>query len=421
MQKSITIGGFGERVRNTLQAQITNIETGSHGAQDISTNATCVLYWLNPEQWIPTDKKSKELLRKIFQDDENLDEGAVEWFNNFTIGGYLEIIAKLKSKLKVKKFDPLWTLAFSYTAHLLSNNKVENILDKHTDRDVNKNIILTGIPGTGKTYDVMEFIKLNNYDYEFVQFHPSYDYEDFIEGLKPISNKGGGMSFELVNGPFKELCKRAYANQNAKYVMVIDEINRANLSSVFGELLYCLEYRGEFISTKMTAYIRSLEDQDKAKQLSISEDEADIGKFCIPSNVLILGTMNEIDRSIDAFDLALRRRFIWHEIEFDKEILHFWLLGKENIDTRTIQKITERANNLNKKLKKEIGHNYQVGHAYFFKIVELLGEGNNINHAFENLWAFHLRSLLQEYCKTKFSDNDMVEKLKYFKKIITKP
>ncbi len=132
--------------------------------------------------------------------------------------------------------------------------------------------------------------------------------------------------------------------------------------------------------------------------------------------------MNEIDRSIDAFDLALRRRFIWHEIEFDKEILHFWLLGKENIDTRTIQKITERANNLNKKLKKEIGHNYQVGHAYFFKIVQFLGiPGANINHAFENLWEFHLRSLLQEYCKTKFSDNDMVEKLKYFKKIITKP
>jgi len=382
---------------------------------------TSGLYWLWPEKYIPTDKHSIKLLEILGVDFDGVGIDATRW--NYT--QYINVINQLKTILNILEgngFIAGWVIAFSHIARALNNNVVDNILKRHTTGDnlSNKNIILTGIPGTGKTHSVKEFMdrELDEDRTEFIQFHPSYDYEDFIEGLKPIPNIEGGISFQLVNGPFKKLCKNAYHDNEHQYLMVIDEINRANLSSVFGELLYCLEYRDEFISTKMTGYIQNLADDEQQNQLSITNEDGNIGKFCIPSNVLIIGTMNEIDRSIDAFDLALRRRFIWHDIGFDEQILLYKLhdiVGIENIKT-----ITLKAKKLNKKLEKEIGHNYQVGHTYFFKITEFFDPNeNNIDDAFESLWEYHLRSLLQEYCKTKFSDDDIVKKLEDYKNIIT--
>lgn len=352
-----------------------------------------VYYILSPQKYYPSDRNTRKILKKIGKDKDPL---------NLTIeeGGY-------------------FSRALSYAAWI-EENQVDNILNKFIDTNKKKpkNIILTGIPGTGKTYTVMEYLK-NNADKiggcEFVQFHPSYDYEDFIEGLKPAPSDNGQIEFKLVNGVFKELCKKAYDDQNNTYVMVIDEINRANLSRVFGELLYCLEYRNEFVSTKMTTYIESLGEQnDNKKAYSVKTDE--IGKFAIPENIIILGTMNEVDRSIDAFDLALRRRFIWEEIGFSETALRLYTpFFTSNLQAH-IEDLIKKAKKLNDRLSGEIGTNYQLGHTYYFKIIDYFD--GYFDSALCDLWEYHLKSIVKEYCKVKFSENEIENKLSNYKKII---
>lgn len=294
---------------------------------------------------------------------------------------------------------------------------MDNILSKYIDSDKKaKNIILTGIPGTGKTYSIMEFLEQNNsYEYEFVQFHPSYDYEDFIEGLKPIPSTNGQIEFKLVNGVFKNLCQRAFKEQTKTFVMVIDEINRANLSRVFGELLYCLEYRNEFVSTKMTTYIQGL-DETQREKFSVSNDKNNIGKFAIPDNVIILGTMNEVDRSIDAFDLALRRRFIWEDVGFSDTPLRLYTPFFTNGFQSHIEDLIKKANALNTKLEKDIGKNYTLGHTYYFKIIDYFD--SDFDSALYYLWDYHIKSIVREYCKIKFGENELNNKLEEYRKIV---
>jgi hypothetical protein len=346
-----------------------------------------VYYILAPERYFPSDKNTAKLL------DENK--------NNIIL-----------------KNRPYFTRAISFASWLIEN-QVDNILNKlvtsTTDNKKPKNIILTGIPGTGKTHSIMEYLKQNNFEdrYEFVQFHPSYDYEDFIEGLKPVPSKDGQIKFKLVNGVFKELCKKAFQDKENSYIMVIDEINRANLSRVFGELLYCLEYRGEFVSTKMTTYIKDLEDTDKQKTYSV--DENNIGRFTIPDNVIIVGTMNEVDRSIDAFDLALRRRFIWEDIEFNETALRLFMPFFKNGFQPHIEDLIKKATGLNEKLEK-IGKNYTLGHTYYFKIIDYFD--GDFDSALCDLWNYHIKSIVREYCKIKYGENEIEKNLAEYKKII---
>ena len=381
---------------------------------DIDTNLSNtfknVYYILAPQKFYPSDSNTRAILKKL---------------------GKLNTDVKEPIKLSlVNDEGEFFTRAVSFTARL-EQNQVENILNKFIDDKNNKkpkNIILTGIPGTGKTYAITEYLEKNGNDkndennlggYEFVQFHPSYDYEDFIEGFKPIAPKGGQIEFKLVDGIFKKLCKKAYKNLNSKeetktYVMVIDEINRANLSRVFGELLYCLEYRDEFVSTKMTTYIELLDEEKGKKEHSV--DENNIGKFAIPSNVLILGTMNEVDRSIDAFDLALRRRFIWEEVGFSETALRLYPEFLTNNFQNHIEDLVKKAKDLNKKLTEDIGINYQLGHTYYFKIIDYFT--GDFDSALCDLWEYHIKSIVKEYIKVKFPENEIKNKLAEFKKII---
>jgi len=162
---------------------------------------------------------------------------------------------------------------------------VDLLNDKHQ-------IVLYGPPGTGKTYLAQELCKAlvegAGGEYDVVQFHPSYAYEDFFEGLRPrLQQDGsGGVTFDLVPGPLRRMAARALENPSVPYVLIIDEINRANLAKVFGELYFLLEYRGTQVS------------------LQYSEDE-----FALPRNLYLIGTMNTADRSIALVDAAMRRRF----------------------------------------------------------------------------------------------------------------
>lgn len=194
-----------------------------------------------------------------------------------------------------------------------------------------KNIIFHGAPGTGKTYlaqkiaaEIVSNGECDQYDgkkltaeqraaqkeqISFVQFHPSYDYADFVEGIRPVKGPNG-IEFELRPGTFKSFVERAIKAYNEyngpkenapKYVFIIDEINRGEISKIFGELFFSIDpdYRGK--GGVITQYANLHTDSTE--------------KFYVPENVYIIGTMNDIDRSVDSFDLAMRRRFRFIELK----------------------------------------------------------------------------------------------------------
>jgi 5-methylcytosine-specific restriction protein B len=158
-----------------------------------------------------------------------------------------------------------------------------------------KQIILYGPPGTGKTYLARELARHLTDDgaVKLVQFHPSYTYEDFFEGFRPEPGGSGTLTFTLRAGPFRDFAEVAADNPTTAYILIIDEINRANLAKVFGELYFLLEYRDESIS------------------LQYSPDK----EFTLPQNLFIIGTMNTADRSIARIDAAMRRRFAFVELD----------------------------------------------------------------------------------------------------------
>lgn len=175
-------------------------------------------------------------------------------------------------------------------------------------------VILYGPPGTGKTYvarALADRLGKPGSVVKRIQFHPSYTYEDFFAGYRPVTDAAGQLSFFLTRGPLREIADEARKNPDVPHVLMIDEINRANLSKVFGELYYLLEYRDDAIDV---LYAGSGDDGGKS--------------FSLPANVLIIGTMNTADRSIALLDSAMRRRFAFFELHPDvapvKGILGRW-------------------------------------------------------------------------------------------------
>lgn len=175
-------------------------------------------------------------------------------------------------------------------------------------------VILYGPPGTGKTFvarALVEALRRPQSVVKRIQFHPSYTYEDFFAGFRPKTNDAGQLVFELTKGPLREIAERARQDPEVSHVLMIDEINRANLSKVFGELYYLLEYRDDPINVLYAG----------------SGDDGGL-TFSLPKNVLIIGTMNTSDRSIALLDSAMRRRFSFFELHPDvppvKGIVHRW-------------------------------------------------------------------------------------------------
>jgi 5-methylcytosine-specific restriction enzyme B len=198
----------------------------------------------------------------------------------------------------------------------------------------------------GKTYiarKFSEYFTQDNDNVEIIQFHQSYSYEDFVEGIKPTISKATGIEFSRQPGLFKNLVKKCIANSEERFVLIIDEINRGNISKIIGELVYLLEYRNEKIS------------------LTYSPDE----KFYIPSNLYIVGTMNSADRSIAFVDYALRRRFYFIDFypDLTNKVLLEWF--KDNRTEVDVSKIINMLNQMNQKIRNRLGKEYQIGHSYF--------------------------------------------------------
>lgn len=233
----------------------------------------------------------------------------------------------------------------------LSEADLKSVIDTAKRK---KNIILQGPPGVGKTFvsKRLAYLLMGEKDpsrVEFVQFHQSYSYEDFVQGWRPNSEGG----FNLKSGSFYEFCRKARSDLSRPHIFIIDEINRGNLSKIFGELLMLIE------SDK-----RGLEN---AIKLTYSESEAD--RFSVPENVFIIGLMNTADRSLAIVDYALRRRFAFFNLPPQLESSKFEsVIIKAGGSTNLVKKIRERIGGLNQVIgneRRDLGPGFQIGHSYF--------------------------------------------------------
>lgn len=245
------------------------------------------------------------------------------------------------------------------------NKNIENLLKNK------KQIILQGAPGTGKTYTAKKVAEAMGCGYEVIQFHPSYTYEDFVRGIVS-KTEGNNIKYEVEDKILMNAIEKA--KEHEKYILIIDEINRANLPSVLGELLYALEYREEPV---ICPY---------------KKDKEDDGKIIIPKNLYIIGTMNTADRSIGNIDYAVRRRFAFYTVKANEEYI------KDDYSKKVFKYIK------NEIIEKHLSEEYyiddiMIGHSYFIFSDEAYSD-EDLAYKYMNLsLQYNIIPLLEEYYK----------------------
>lgn len=347
-----------------------------------------------------------------------------------------------------------------------------------SEMDLKKAIVYYGAPGTGKTFisdiKARQFIDLhrikkgesisNNYIIQTVQFHPSFSYEDFFEGIRPTDDG----HLKLFNGVFKQFCKdngklelNLYKTDNflsnegfrkieydfsqilisdltdkQKEILgcnsdnvaagltiqdwiepaffIIDEINRAELSKVFGELMLSLEYRGYKgkIKTQYAHLCRSVTDESS---FYFSDKQ---NWFFVPQNIYVIGTMNNIDRSVDAFDFALRRRFMWKEVHPNYGVIKS-VLSEKGWSEETCKSLADSLKSLNDKIENDdvLDKNYRIGQSYILELRKMKPDRfDSEKKAKEFLWNNFIQPLLEEYLRGIGDEKKSNKKVKSFKK-----
>lgn len=345
---------------------------------------------------------------------------------NKSISDALKNIGTYNSWDTDKKAMIVPLLGWKLVEYMKDNEDIKELLEK------NYNIILTGAPGTGKTFlakKIAEKVTENNKNVDFVQFHPSFDYTDFVEGLRPQQNDSG-VGFELKDGIFKKFCakageelhkkytdkldqlekknedkqttadakKEAYNSalkESNKYVFIIDEINRGEISKIFGELFFSIDpgYRGKDGKVR-TQYANMVTDPNVFDKL-LEVEKTECGHFFVPENVYIIGTMNDIDRSVESMDFAFRRRFAFKEVTADESKENILFSSDLGLSEENLGKLSNAMDAINEKLT-ELGLSdcYHIGAAYFQKIKNYSKKDKCDWNA---LWNYHLQGTLYEY------------------------
>tara|TARA_R100001143_G_C3361001_1_gene135699 strand:- start:3346 stop:6333 length:2988 start_codon:yes stop_codon:yes gene_type:complete len=314
-----------------------------------------------------------------------------EYFHERLLGEMGVNIREISSDLSDQKIEPTTYIPYSIHDALLEVFMDEKELQKIVNLiGYKRNIILQGPPGTGKTFLAkrLAWLMMGVKDpnrIEMVQFHPSYSYEDFIRGYRPTENH-----FELKDGIFLETCNKAKSNPGKSYFLIIDEINRGNLSKIFGELMMLIEKdkRGKDFTVSLP-YKKSSYEPD----------------FYIPENLYLIGTMNTADRSLAMVDYALRRRFVFIDmlpnfgVQLQKHLL------EQGVEEHLIDIIVQRLDSLNEKISNEtgLGKDFQIGHSYFCHTK------NGNEEWFKNIIRYEILPLLKEYWFDKTNKVDEIE------------